>query len=360
MGAMADRAEQGQGAGEQLVVVKRDPFNAETPPAALSEIHTPTPNFYVRSNFRAPQVSGVGWRLAIGGAVERPVEVALDELRSMPSREIVVTLECAGNGRTGFAPLPQGEPWGWGAVSTARWRGVPLAHLLEAVGPRRTAVEVLFEGADRGVPSGGGEAVPFGRSLPVDKALHPDVLLAYEMNGEALPVAHGGPVRLLVPGWYGMASVKWLASITALEEPYGGFYQRQRYVYDYPDGSAGMPVSTILPRAMIVSPGQGQSLRPGRHVVAGMAWSGEGPVAGVEVSVEGGGAWQAARLVGEAAGPYAWRRWEFDWDAARLGRHVLRARAIDAKGNVQPDLARWNRLGYGNNGVQPVIVEVVE
>jgi DMSO/TMAO reductase YedYZ molybdopterin-dependent catalytic subunit len=218
-------------------------------------------------------------------------------------------------------------------------------------------VEVLFEGGDTGVPSEGSARVPFARSLPLEKALHPDTLLAFEMNGAPLPPEHGGPVRLLVPGWYGMASVKWLAAITALEQPFTGFYQQDRYVLDFPGSSETLPVREMGARALITSLEQGDVVRAGSHVVSGVAWSGRGSVASVEVSLEGGGPWRPARLLGPAA-PYAWRRWEFEWQPARLGRHVLRARAVDGQGNVQPDLAPWNRLGYCNNSVQPVVVEV--
>ncbi|HEX8229347.1 MAG TPA: sulfite oxidase [Chloroflexia bacterium] len=343
--------------GERLVVVKQEPFNAETPLFALREYLTPTENFYVRSNFPVPTIAGDTWRLRVGGAVAQPVEFTLADLLSMPSRELLATLECAGNGRTGFAPLPQGEPWGVGAVGTARWRGVSLALLLERAGLNAGAVEVLFEGADRGVPAAGSAEAPFARSLPLDKALHPDTLLAYEMNGAPLPLGHGGPVRLLVPGWYGMASVKWVASMSVLQQPFTGFYQKDRYVLDFPGSSETLPVREMQPRALITSPTSGGVVAPGSHIVSGVAWSGRGTVASVEVSVEGGGPWRAARLLDPPA-PYTWRRWEFDWTPSKLGRHVLRARSIDDEGNAQPDLAPWNRLGYCNNSVQAVVVDV--
>ncbi|HVF99444.1 MAG TPA: sulfite oxidase [Chloroflexia bacterium] len=345
------------GGDKPLVIVKAEPLNAETPLFALREYFTPNENFYVRSNFSMPAVTDDAWRLRVSGAVARHVEFTLADLLSMPSRELPVTLECAGNGRTGFSPLPQGEPWGVGAVATALWRGVPLASILERAELSASAVEILFEGGDRGVPSAGLGEVPFARSLPLEKALHPDTLLAYEMNGAPLPRAHGGPVRLLVPGWYGMASVKWLAGITALEQPFTGFYQRERYVLDYPGSSETLPVSEMAARALITGPEQGAVVPPGSHVVAGVAWSGRGTVVSVEVSLEGGGPWRQARMLDQAT-PYTWRRWQFDWQPAKQGRHVLRARAVDEQGNVQPDLAPWNRLGYCNNSVQGVIVEV--
>jgi DMSO/TMAO reductase YedYZ molybdopterin-dependent catalytic subunit len=339
------------------VIVKKEPFNAETPISALRDYFTPNENFYVRSNFQVPAVSDAGWRLPIGGAVTYQVELTLEDLLSMPARELPVTLECAGNGRTGFSPLPQGEPWGVGAVATARWKGVPLAPLLEHAGLSAGAVEVLFEGADRGVPSGESTEVAFARSLPLEEALHTDTLLAYEMNGVPLLREHGGPVRLLVPGWYGMASVKWLTAITILEQPFTGFYQKDRYVLDFPGATGKIPVREMQARALITSLAPGAIVAPATHRVAGVAWSGRGTVASVEVCLEGGGPWLPARMVDEAA-PYTWRRWEFDWRATKVGRHVLRARAVDDQGNVQPDLAPWNRLGYCNNSVHAVVVEV--
>ncbi len=361
-----EKQTEGEGAGPasvqeqaRLVIVKREPFNAEATVDALRQARTPTANFYVRSNFSMPHVETETWHLRLAGAVREPLDLSLAELKSLPARSFSVTLECAGNGRLGFLPLPQGEPWGFGAVGTAIWTGVPLAHLFERAGLSRSVVEVLFTGADTGVPSGGEQTISFARSLPLAKALHGDTLLAYEMNGEPLPHEHGGPVRLLVPGWYGMASVKWLDEITALEEPYTGFYQRDRYVLDYPDdpGPQPEPVQSMQVRASITSLQPGETLQPGPRLVTGFAWSGAGGVASVEVSVEGGAPWQPARLVDPAV-PYTWQRWEFDWDATKLGRHAVRARATDVYGNVQPDIARWNRLGYCNNAVQPVVVEV--
>ena len=306
-----------------------------------------------------PDLSSVQWRLSIGGAVAQPVELSMQELRSLPAVEFAATMECAGNGRTGFSPLPQGEPWGLGALGTAVWKGVPLVRVLQRAGVAGNTVEVLFEGADRGVPSPGKDEVPFARSLPLEKALHPDTLLAYEMNGQPLSPQHGGPMRLVVPGWYGMASVKWLATITVLEWPFTGFYQRDRYVLDLP-GVAGIePVRAMQVRALITSHITGMVVPAGSHTVSGAAWSGEGSIASVEVAVEGGGPWQQATLVGQAA-PYAWQQWEFSWQPSRIGRHVLRARAADDKGNVQPDLAPWNRLGYCNNSVQPVLIDVLD
>ncbi len=337
-----------------LVMVRGEPFNAETPLHALREPLTPTALHYVRSNFALPGHDG---SLTIEGAVERPLMLTVEELRAMPAVTLPVTLECAGNGRVGLMPLPTGEPWTGGAVATATWTGVPLRAVLERAAPRPAGVEVAFEGADHGHYKGGPD-IHFARSLPLAWALRPDspALLAYAMNGEPLNLDHGAPLRLLVPGWYGMASVKWLARIAVLTEPYEGQFQTRSYVYEWPDRDRE-PVTTMHPRAMITDPAPGDRLSRGPYTVRGKAWSGAGPVTAVEVSVDGAGEWQPAQLAPPAA-PYRWQEWSFEWPGAEIGRHVLRARATDATGATQPDTPPWNRLGYGNNAVQVVVVDV--
>ena len=342
---------------EDLVVVKVAPFNAESPASALRDDVTPTPLFYVRSNFPVPSLDTRTHQLTVSGAVERPLTLSLVDLQSLGTRTITTTVECAGNHRLSLFPLPTGEPWQSGAISTATWTGVPLAALLERTGVHPDTVEILATGADRGKPKDWHEQIPFARSLPLEKALHPDTLLAFEMNGEPLPAAHGAPLRLIVPRWYGMAGVKWVASIEAITERFRGYYQAQRYIYDSGDGTPPPPVTTMRVKAVITSPIADETVHVGRVPVAGRAWSGEGDITRVEVAVDGGDSWKDARVV-QSSGPYAWTTWEYDWDAADPGRHALRARATDVKGNRQPDAAIWNRHGYGSNGVGPVTVNV--
>jgi DMSO/TMAO reductase YedYZ molybdopterin-dependent catalytic subunit len=337
-----------------LVMVKAEPFNAETPHEALREPVTPTPLHYVRSNFSLPDHPGT---ITIGGAVERPMTLTLDDLHALPATTLTVTLECAGNGRIGLMPLPTGEPWAGNAVGTARWTGVPLHLLLERAAPRAEGVAVYFEGADHG-PYKGGPDIPFGRSLTLDRALDPAarVLVVWAMNDAPLPDDHGAPLRLLMPGWYGMASVKWLAKIEVLTAPYEGQFQTKSYQFEWPD-RAKQAVTTMQPRALITDPAPGDTLPRGPYTVRGKAWSGTGPITAVEVSIDGAGEWQAAR-VAPPRGPYEWQEWSFDWAGADPGRHVLRARATDASGATQPDSPAWNRLGYGNNAVQVLGIDV--
>ena len=275
----------------------------------------------------------------------------------MPATSIEVTLECAGNDRLGLVPLPKGEPWGGGAVSTGTWHGVPLAQLLDRAGIADGTVEVLFTGADYGKPEGLDTELAFERSLPLGTALHEDTLLVYELNGAPLTREHGGPVRLLVPDWYGMASVKWLTRIVALDRPFEGHFQTTAYVLEWPGQDRREPLGALRVKSIITDPLGGQRLPLGPCVVSGFAWSGAGPIARVEVCVEGAGAWQPASLIGDAV-PHAWQPWQWKWVPVRPGRHVLRVRATDHQGNIQPDVPEWNRLGYANNAIQLVVVQV--
>jgi DMSO/TMAO reductase YedYZ molybdopterin-dependent catalytic subunit len=343
-----------------LVVVTPDPFNAETRLDAQLGVLTPNPAFYVRDHFSMPHIARADWRLTLDGEVARPLALTYDELRALPSRTFPVTLECAGNGRIGLHPPAEGEPFGYGVASTAEWTGVPLRTVLEAAGLRPSAAEVLFVGADGGPnPEAGGVTMTFARSLPVERALHPDTLLAYAMNGEELSIAHGFPLRLVVPGWYGVAAVKWLVRISALASPFDGFFQRDRYVMAHPERgeTATTPLTTIPPRSLLVAPADGAALPRGKQYLRGLAWSGGAQIERVEVSVDDGRTWQVAEWTSEPA-RYAWRAWEYRWEAPGRGPATLRSRAFDAAGSTQPASAEWNRLGYANNAIQVVRVTV--
>ena len=298
--------------------------------------------------------------LEVGGLVERPVTLTLDDLKARDAREATVTMECAGNGRVSLDPRPESQPWLLEAVGTARWHGAPLRPLLEEVGLLDGAVEVLFTGADEG--RDGGIDQEYQRSLSIDDALESDAILAYEMNGEPLPPQHGFPVRLVVPGWYGMTSVKWLTRIDVLGEPFSGYQQAQSYRLRQHEDEEGDPISRMLPRSLMVPPGRPdfftreRIVEGGPCVLEGRAWSGQGDIASVDVSVDGGETWAAAEL-GEQLGRWAWRGWTFSWEP-EPGSYELCCRARDSAGNEQPVEPAWNLGGYVNNAVQRVHVTV--
>jgi DMSO/TMAO reductase YedYZ molybdopterin-dependent catalytic subunit len=321
------------------VVRQADPLNAEVPLGRLAD-HFLTPNegFYARNHFAVPTIDPDQWRLRVGGLVETPLELSLRELHVMPAQTLIVTLECAGNGRSFFDPPIDGEQWGLGAVSTAEWKGVPLLDVLERAGVKARSSDLVFRGGDGA----------FERSLRLEEARRASLLLAYEMNGEPVPRLHGGPLRLIVPGWYAVASVKWLTTIEVVDRPFAGFFQTERYVYGPSD-----PVTVVRVRSVISQPEDRAVVASGALLVKGMAWSGSGPVSRVEVSVDGGD-WLPANL--SAPQRYAWRYWERRVRIPRVGSVTIRSRATDAAGVTQPDSAGWNRLGYGNNSIQIVTV----
>lgn len=336
-----------------LTMIQPAPFNAEAPPAALTSEVTPTPLHYVRSNFALPSHDG---SLTIGGAVGNAMTLTLGDLQAIPAVEQTVTLECAGNGRLGQTPLPAGEPWGRYAVSAARWKGAPLSHVLRQAAPLASGIEVTFEGADHGRYADH-QDIAFVRSLALEHAGDPSagIVIAYEMNGEPLSSDHGAPFRLIVPGWYGMASVKWLSRISVRTDPYIGEFQTHHYMYHY-SGQPSEPVTQMRVRARITEPAPRSSIPAGPHRVQGKAWSGTGPVTSVEVCLTGEGEWQPAALQ-PPRGPYQWQDWSFGWTAT-AGRHTLRARATDAAGHTQPAVPPWNRFGYGNNAIEVQYVDV--
>lgn len=338
-----------------LIMIQPEPFNAEAPPEALAGDITPTRLHYVRSNFALPDHDGT---LQIGGAVDNPTALTIHELRAMPAAERVVTLECAGNGRLRQTPLPVGEPWGDYAVSTASWTGTYLHEVLKQARPAPNAIDVRFTGADHG-PYYQYKDITFMRSLALSHAADPaaEILIAYEMNGEPLTPDHGAPFRLIVPHWYGVASVKWLKRIDVITEHYAGEFQIGHYMYEWADRPHEY-VTKMRVRARITDPAPGATIPAGTYTVRGKAWSGTGPITQVHVSLTGEGDWHEAQLT-LPKGPYQWQDWSFDWKANAPGRHTLRARATDAAGNVQPDVPPWNRIGYGNNAIEVSYVDVV-
>ena len=341
--------------GTGLVTIEREPIIGETPQATLQSWLTPNPLFYIRNHYSIPE-SVSQWELELGGNVDNSLSLTLTDFRSFPIQTLPITLECAGNNRSDLEPQVPGNPFQNGAVSTAIWAGVPLRHVLERAGISAGSIEVLFEGFDVGEPAPGEATQPYLRSLPIDVAMHPDTLLAYEMNGEPLSREHGYPVRLIVPGWYGMASVKWLRRITVLQEPFEGFFQTDRYIVEGDDGEQ-VPVAQMHVKSLISWPEPDTQLSMQSHVINGMAWSGFAHIAKVEISDDGGETWNEADLVGPRY-RYSWQQWHFTWSPESAGHYTLVARATDEDGNVQPLETRWNSLGYIINGVRPVCVEV--
>jgi DMSO/TMAO reductase YedYZ molybdopterin-dependent catalytic subunit len=317
----------------------------------LREPITPVGLHYLLIHFDIPALDAASWRLELGDAAT----VTLDELRARERVTAPVTLECAGNGRALLGgERAASQPWLIEAVGNAEWTGTPLAPLLRETGLADGALEIVFTGADRGVQ--GGVEHDYQRSLPLAEALRDDVLLAYEMNGAPLPPQHGYPLRLVVPGWYGMTHVKWLRRIEAVREPFQGWQQTDAYLID------DVPVTRMLPRALMVPPGIPEFLSrerfvsEGPHTLIGRAWSGHGEIVRVEVSGDGGATWTDAAL-DPPLGEHAWRGWRADWRAGP-GEHELLCRATDAAGNVQPLEAEWNHGGYQNNAVQRVPVKI--
>jgi DMSO/TMAO reductase YedYZ molybdopterin-dependent catalytic subunit len=333
-----------------LDVVREYPLCAETPVPLLQHALTPPASVYVRSNFDTP-LAHAEWTVRVSGAVHTPVTLSLADLVALPQKSVLATMECAGNWRLGMDPIPTGEPWKYGAVSTTRWSGVSLAAVLAQAGVHEEALEVVAVGADAGPRDDAHGDVRFERALPLAVALHPDTLIATHMDGAPLTPDHGAPLRLMVPNWYGMANVKWLCALELRTTPFTGYFQTQRYVYDV-DG-VQTPVSRALVKSMIVSPAP-ESVTARDTTLRGWAWSGFGAITRVEVAV--GDTWHDATL-GVAASPYAWTPFELPV-VLPAGDVVLRSRATDASGAVQPERIVWNSLGYGNNAVRAVVLRV--
>jgi DMSO/TMAO reductase YedYZ molybdopterin-dependent catalytic subunit len=356
MGRLAD-LDEGVGLDELALAAR----NHGMPLEALRYDITPAGLHYLLVHYDIPVVDPRAWSLTVDGAVTTPLSVSLDELRARPRATLPVTLECAGNGRARLLPRPVSQPWLVEAVGTAEWTGTPLAPLLREAGVSRDAVDVVFTGADHGVERG--VVQDYQRSLPLAEALREEALLAYEMNGAALPVQHGFPVRLVIPGWYGMAQVKWLTRITVATQPFDGYQNAVAYRLKASTDDPGEPVTRIRPRALMIPPGhpdfmsRNRFLSPGTHDLVGRAWSGQAKVTRVEVSVDSGQSWFDAALE-PPPGEWAWSRWRTQWTVTDPGRYELLVRATDATGEVQPVDQPWNSQGMANNMTQRVMVFV--
>jgi DMSO/TMAO reductase YedYZ molybdopterin-dependent catalytic subunit len=344
---------------EERKVITGGPENSETPLTSIRGWVTPNRLFFVRNHFPQPALEIAGFRLSVGGLVERPIELTWQDLTALPERSVFSTVECAGNGRSFLAERVPGVQWGAGAIGHAEWTGVPLALVLERAGVKPGAAEVLCEGADRGSEADHPATMQFARSLPLRKALHPDTLLAYRMNGELLAPSHGFPLRLFVPGWYGVASVKWLQRIEVLDHAFNGYYQSVKYtVRERTDhGEREVIVGPMVVKSEILRPHSGDEVGLGANRISGIAWAGEEALATVEVSTDSGKSWGLARLIGPQA-PYCWSLWEYAWEVAEPGEYTLLARATSASGQVQPTEHDPLCGGYLIRHSRPTVVRV--
>jgi DMSO/TMAO reductase YedYZ molybdopterin-dependent catalytic subunit len=349
---------------DDLIPRQKNPDNLEFRFDTLGSFITPNDHFYVRNHFPMPTIAPAAWKLHVEGAVAQPIQLTYEEIRRMPARTVVATLECAGNNRAFLEPRAKGVQWLLGAVGNARWTGVPLAAVLDRAGLRDPAVEVILEGADQGEPGGDSRPVGkihFARSLPLSRVRTGDVLLAYGMNGHELPPAHGFPLRAVVPGWYGVASIKWLERLVVTTRPFNGFFQSFDYsTFGKRRGIAEtIPISEMQVKAEIARPRADEVVKTNSNYrIHGAAWTGDADIARVDVSTDGGRTWSPAPLLGKNV-PHAWRLWEYAWHApATPGTVKVMARATDSRGRQQPLTRDPNRRNYLISHVLPVEVKL--
>jgi DMSO/TMAO reductase YedYZ molybdopterin-dependent catalytic subunit len=349
-----------------MIVRSVRPEDLEMQLSGFADYITPIEHFFVRTHVYVPAVNMGQWRLSVEGEVSTPLTLTLEDLKELPAAELVSVVECAGNGRSFYEPPLPGLQWGNGGVGNARWRGVRLADVLRRAGVKDSAKEILFDGAD--VPLG---TMPdFRRSIPVKKALDPNTLLAFEMNGQTLPVKHGFPLRVVAPGWASDSWVKWLTSIRVLDKEHDGFWMKGAYrrpVKPVAPGTAVppeqmQPVTSLQVKSVIAAPLDGAQVVARMPVtIRGVAWSGDaGPVAAVDVSVDGGRSWKPAALHPDQRTQFGWRQWEFNWTPSQEAYYTILARARDVTRNTQPFDQEWNPAGYGWNVVPRVGVDAVK
>jgi DMSO/TMAO reductase YedYZ molybdopterin-dependent catalytic subunit len=345
-----------------VIIREREPVNLEMPFASLDGFITPNEQFYVRCHFPIPEITERDWCLRIQGAVDRPFELRYDELCEMKTHTVAATLECAGNSRVFLLPKAKGVQWQLGAVGNAEWSGVLLKDVLQKAGLKSEACEVILEGADSGAiaePPRPGGKINFARSVPKEKAMD-DVLLALKMNGQPLTASHGFPLRAIVPGWYAMASIKWLQRIIVTGKPFNGYYQTVDYAHweRSEAGPALVPITEMLVKAEIARPQINEVIPAGsNYLVTGSAWSSASEITKVELSTDDGASWQPVNLNGVSK-QNAWRLWEFEWKPDKPGQYILLARATDSNGRTQPDKHDPDRGTYMINHCIPIEVEI--
>jgi DMSO/TMAO reductase YedYZ molybdopterin-dependent catalytic subunit len=346
---------------DKLIVRSMRPPDFETPVALLDSFITPVDRFYLRNHMPIPQVDPATWTLKVDGEVATPITLSLDEIRKMPATTITATLECAGNGRSLFQPAVAGIQWEKGAVGTARFTGVRMSEILKKVAPKTTGINVEMYGGDR--PPGTMPA--FVRQVPMQKAMHPDTILAWDMNGQTMPVPHGAPLRAIVPGWEGAYSVKFLNALKVIAKDSDSFWVATGYRYPNKRVAPGAavdakdmePLKGLAVKSLITTPADGASMAPGKVAVGGFAWAGENDITRVDISIDNGVTWQPAKLTGEQA-RFSWRRFEHEFTATKPQSYLILSRATDSKGNVQPAVAQWNPSGYLWNQYDSVRIDV--
>jgi DMSO/TMAO reductase YedYZ molybdopterin-dependent catalytic subunit len=321
----------------------RNPHLEESPLHAIRDVYTPNDLFFVRDHFTDAKIDAATWRLRVHGAVKQELSLSVDDLKRMPATTLPVVVECAGNMRVNFQPKTEGTQWGNGAVSNGEWTGVPLKLLLEQAGLKPEAIEIVCEGGDSGKVI---------RELPVEKALAPETLVAYQLNGADIPVSNGYPLRLIVPGWVGVAQIKWLARLEARTTPFDSYYNTRHYVLTVP-GKPKESYNINRIKSVIIRPVTGAPIKAGPLLIEGLAWSGSGTITRVEVSVDGNKTWTDAQLL-EPRQRWGWTRWQYQIAQPPSGALTLSSRATDDAGNTQPPSVAWNRYGYGYNAIQTV------
>lgn len=346
---------------DRLIARSVRPQDLETPAGLLNSWITPNELFYVRSHLYTPSIQPDAWTLVVDGEVDHRLSLRLSDLREMPRVRLAVTLECAGNGRAFFDPPVAGVQWEKGAVGNARWTGVRLADVLKRAGLTASSRYVWLDGADRPM----GTVPDFVRQLPVDKAMHPDTIVAYEMNGVPLPLQHGFPLRAIVPGWEGAYSIKWLTHVEVSRREHDGFFVQTGYRYPVRGVAPGAtvdpkdmaPLAGLTVKSIITSPQDGNAMRSGTMPISGFAWTGEAEITRVDVSVDRGSTWMRAPL-GADRERHAWRQFSYEWRPSAPGSYLILSRATDSRGRVQPIAAQWNPSGYLWNAVDRVRVNV--
>ncbi len=347
---------------EDLIIRSYRFFDLETPVEYFNTWLTPAEHFFVRNHMHEPSTLDAStWKLSIGGEVEKPYTISLAELAKFQAHSLVNTLECAGNGRAFHNPKVPGVQWQKGAVGTGRFSGPRLHELLQRAGVKATGKHVMFRGLDE-VP---GKVPPFIRSIPIEKAMDPDTLIATQLNSAPLPKHNGFPARAMVPGWIGAASCKWLTEIKVLDKEFEGNFMSPGYrMPNHPvkPGEAVKPedtnpVTALNVKSIITAPFGGSTVQSRVLNIKGVAWAGEAEVTRVEVSTDGGASWQAAEL-GKDHARYAWRFFEYKWRAPKSGDFTILSRATDSQGRTQPTTPVWNPSGYLNNAIDQVRIHV--